>query len=49
MGNYLGDAGSFLIDTIIGLYILAVLLRFLLQWVRADFYNPAKQDDNGSR
>lgn len=43
MGNYLGNAGSFLIDTIVGLYILAVLLRFLLQWVRADFYNPVSQ------
>ena len=43
MGNYFGDAGSFLIDTVIGLYILAVLLRFLLQWVRADFYNPISQ------
>lgn len=43
MGNYFGDAGSFLIDTIIGLYILAVMLRFLLQWVRADFYNPISQ------
>ncbi len=40
MGNYFGDAGSFLIDTIIGLYMLAVMLRFLLQCVRADFYNP---------
>ena len=43
MGNYFGDAGSFLIDTIIGLYVLAVMLRFLLQWVRADFYNPVSQ------
>lgn len=43
MGNYFGDAGSFLVDTVIGLYILAVLLRFLLQWVRADFYNPVSQ------
>lgn len=43
MGNYFGDAGSFLIDTIIGLYMLAVMLRFLLQWVRADFYNPISQ------
>ena len=43
MGNYFGDAGSFLIDTIIGLYTLAVMLRFLLQWVRADFYNPISQ------
>lgn len=43
MSNYFGDAGSFLIDTIIGLYTLAVMLRFLLQWVRADFYNPISQ------
>jgi len=43
VGNYFGDAGSFLIDTIIGLYMLAVMLRFLLQWVRADFYNPISQ------
>ena len=43
MGNYVGDAGQFLIDTVFGLYILAVLLRFLLQWVRADFYNPISQ------
>lgn len=33
----------FLIDTIGGLYIMAVLLRFLLQLVRADFYNPISQ------
>lgn len=43
MGNYFSDAGSFLIDTVIGLYMLAVILRFLLQWVRADFYNPISQ------
>lgn len=43
MGNYISDAGSFLIDTIIGLYMLAVMLRFLLQWVHADFYNPISQ------
>jgi YggT family protein len=30
----------FLIDTFISLYVLAILLRFLLQWVNADFYNP---------
>ncbi len=42
-GNYIGDAGVFLVDTVIGLYILLVLLRFLFQWVRADFYNPISQ------
>lgn len=43
MGNYVGNAGEFLVDTLVGLYILAVMLRFLLQWVRADFYNPISQ------
>jgi YggT family protein len=33
----------FLIQTLFGFYILAVMLRFLLQWVRADFYNPLVQ------
>jgi YggT family protein len=33
----------FLIDTLVTLYILALLLRFLLQWARADFYNPLSQ------
>jgi YggT family protein len=41
--GYFGHAGSFLIDTLIGLYILAVLLRLLFQIVRADFYNPISQ------
>lgn len=43
MGNYLVDAGLFLIDTILGLYILIVLLRLLFQSVGADFYNPISQ------
>lgn len=33
----------FLVQTLFGFYILAVVLRFLLQWVRADFYNPLVQ------
>jgi len=44
MGSgYLGEAFSFLIRTVFDLYILAVALRFLLQLVRADFYNPISQ------
>ena len=43
MGSYLSDAALFLVDTIFGIYILLVLLRFLLQLVRADFYNPISQ------
>ncbi len=42
-GSYVGNAATFLIETLFGLYILIVMLRFLLQWVRADFYNPVSQ------
>jgi YggT family protein len=37
------NALSYLVGTLIDLYITAVLLRLLLQWVRADFYNPVCQ------
>lgn len=43
MGGYLGNALAFLVDVTLGLYIFAVLLRFLFQLVRADFYNPISQ------
>lgn len=39
----LSSSLGFLVQTIGGLYIMAVLLRFLLQLVRADFYNPISQ------
>jgi len=42
-GGYFTQAAIFLIEIIFGLYILAVLLRFLLARVRADFYNPLSQ------
>lgn len=42
-GYYLGNAGEFLLRAAFGFYIAAVLLRFLLQWARADFYNPLAQ------
>ena len=38
--TYMTNPVIFLIDTLISLYVLAILLRFLLQWVNADFYNP---------
>jgi len=40
---YISDAAVFLISTLFNLYIFAVLLRFLMQWARADFYNPISQ------
>ncbi|MDG1944329.1 MAG: YggT family protein [Halioglobus sp.] len=39
----LSDVFTYLIYVFFGLYILAMLLRFLLQAVRADFYNPISQ------
>ncbi|MGB5831508.1 MAG: YggT family protein [Thiohalocapsa sp.] len=33
----------FLVKTLFGLYIALVVIRFLLQWARADFYNPISQ------
>jgi YggT family protein len=42
-GGYFTNAGVFLIDILFGLYIFAVMLRFFLQIVRADFYNPLCQ------
>ncbi|WP_257296022.1 YggT family protein [Endozoicomonas sp. YOMI1] len=39
----LSSSLSFLIQTLGGLYIMAVLIRFLLQLVQADFYNPISQ------
>ncbi len=43
MEGYFSDAGLFLVDTVLGLYTLIVLLRFMLQLTRADFYNPLSQ------
>ena len=41
--GYLSNAGVFLIQTLFGIYEVIILLRFLLQLVRADFYNPISQ------
>lgn len=41
--NYVTDPIILVIDSIASLYILAVLLRFLLQWCGAAFYNPISQ------
>jgi len=40
---YLQNASHFLIQAIIGIAIYAVLLRFWMQWVRADFRNQLGQ------
>lgn len=41
--DYLSNAGVFLIKTLFGIYEIIILLRFLMQMVRADFYNPIAQ------
>jgi len=37
------QVGMLVVNTFISLYLLVVILRFLLQVVRADFYNPISQ------
>jgi len=41
--SYLANPAVFLIQTLLGLYALVVMLRFLLQLLRVDFYNPLSQ------
>ena len=38
-----GSSAALIINALGGLYLLAVLLRFLLQIAKADFYNPLSQ------
>ena len=41
--NAMTDIFVYLLQTFLSLYLVAMLLRFLLQLVRADFYNPISQ------
>lgn len=41
--NTLVEIGLHIIETLASLYVLLISLRFLLQLVRADFYNPFSQ------
>ncbi|MEN8129587.1 MAG: YggT family protein [Pseudomonadota bacterium] len=43
MGTVATNVSVFLIHTLFMLYLLIAVLRFLLAWVRADFYNPLSQ------
>lgn len=43
MSSYLATPLIFLIDTLFGLYIFALLLRFMLQWCGADPRNTLSQ------
>jgi YggT family protein len=39
----MGNSVQLIFSTLTGIYLLAVLLRFLLQVAKADFYNPVSQ------
>ena len=39
----LNQAALYVLQTLGSLYLMIVLLRFILQLVRADFYNPLSQ------
>lgn len=41
--GYFTNPIEFVINTLFSLYVLVLMLRFLLAWVRADFYNPVSQ------
>lgn len=38
--TYLSNAGLYIVKTILGLYILLILIRFWLHWVRGNFRGP---------
>ena len=37
------NTGVFLVQTVFGLYMMLVIIRFMLQLAKADFYNPLAQ------
>ncbi len=37
------DALTFIVKTLVELYVITFVLRFILQWVKADFRNPVTQ------
>jgi len=43
MNSYLSEPLVFLVEILFGLYITIVMLRFLFQLLRVDFYNPVSQ------
>ena len=43
MTQNFASAGVYLIQTFFGLYTFLVMLRFLMQVARADYYNPISQ------
>ncbi len=43
MSANLAQAGAYIVQTIFGLYVIAIMLRFLMQVAKTDYYNPICQ------
>ncbi|MCM2131586.1 YggT family protein [Larsenimonas rhizosphaerae] len=43
MGTTLGNTGLMLVNTLIGVYMFVLMLRFLLHFSKADYFNPISQ------
>ncbi len=43
MSANLASAGAYIVQTFVGLYVLLVMLRLLMQVARVDYYNPISQ------
>lgn len=43
MSANLAQAGAYLVQTFFGLYVVVVMVRFLMQVARVDYYNPISQ------
>lgn len=41
--NFFADIINYVVGSLLSVFSLLVLLRFCLQWARADFYNPISQ------
>lgn len=41
--TYFASAGELIVNTLFGLLMFVIVMRVLLQWVRANFYNPICQ------
>lgn len=43
MSANLASAGAYIVQTFFGLYVILIMLRFLMQVARVDYYNPISQ------
>lgn len=43
MPSNVSNAGLFLLETLVSLYLTVLFIRFLMQWFRVDYFNPISQ------